>query len=108
MKKILCVAVCAMLFALWSVAEAQQPKKVPTMGYLSANNPTSEFPRSEVIRLALRELGYIDGQSIAIEYRHGGGKRERSPELAAERVRLKADVTVVGGVYLVIRAARRQ
>ncbi|TMA78948.1 MAG: ABC transporter substrate-binding protein [Deltaproteobacteria bacterium] len=108
MKKILCVAVCAMLFALWSVAEAQQPKKVPTMGYLSVNNPTSEFTRSEVIRLALRELGYIDGQSIAIEYRYGDGKRDRYPELAAELVRLKVDVIVVGGGNLVIRAAMNE
>src|SRR5438034_1665903 len=108
MKKILCVAVCAMLFALWSVAEAQQPKNVPTMRYLSVNNPTSEFTRSEVIRLALRELGYIDGQSIAIEYRYGDGKRDRYPELAAELVRLKVDVIVVGGGNLVIRAAMNE
>src|SRR5206468_2004678 len=90
------------------LAEAQQPKKVPTMGYLSVNNPTSESTRSEVIRLALRELGYIDGQSIAIEYRYGDGKRDRYPELAAELVRLKVDVIVVGGGNLVIRAAMNE
>src|SRR3989442_7929191 len=88
------------------LAEAQQPKKVPTMGYLSVNNPTSESTRSEVIRLALRELGYIEGQSIAIEYRYGDGKRDRYPELAAELVRLKVDIIVSAGGSAMIRAAK--
>src|SRR5207244_4026046 len=89
------------LLALNVPAEAHQPKKVPTMGYLSVNNPTSESTRSEVIRLALR-----DGQSIAIEYRYGDGKRDRYPELAAELVRLKVDIIVSAGGSPMIRAAK--
>jgi hypothetical protein len=59
-------------------AEAQQPKKVPRIGYLSNTDPPRESSRSEAIRLALRELGYIEGQNIAIEYRYAEGKRDRS------------------------------
>ena len=78
-KKILCIALCAMLFALCFSAEAQQPKKVPRIGYLSIADPASESTRSEAIRLALRELGYIEGQNIAIEYRYAEGKLDRAP-----------------------------
>ena len=53
--------------------------------------------RFEAFRLALRELGYIEGQNIAIEYRYAEGKRDRCPELAAELVRLKVDIIVVAG-----------
>ena len=86
-----------MLFALSFAAEAQQPKKVPRIGYLSPGEPASESTRAEAIRLALRELGYIEGQNIAIEYRYAEGKRDRFPELAAELVRLKVDIIVVAG-----------
>ena len=79
------------------IAEAQQPKKVPRIGYLSALDPATESARSEAIRQALRELGYIEGQNIAIEYRYAEGKLDRFPELAAELVRLKVDVIVVAG-----------
>jgi len=78
-------------------AEAQQPKKVPRLGYLSAQEPTRESTRSEAIRLALRELGYVEGQNIAIEYRYAEGRVDRFPELAAELVRLKVDIIVVAG-----------
>ena len=90
------LALSALLFALCFPAEAQQPKKVPRIGYLSAFDPALESPRSEAIRLALRELGYIEGQNIAIEYRYAEGKLDRSPELAAELVRLKVDIIVSG------------
>src|SRR5262249_42724942 len=75
--------------------EAQQPKKVPRIGYLSTFDAANESPRSEAIRRALRELGYIEGQNLAIEYRYTEGKRDRHPELAAELVRLKVDIIVV-------------
>ena len=88
------------------IAEAQQPKKVPRIGYLSAGDPASESTRSEAIRLALRELGYIEGQNIAIEYRYTEGKRDRLPELAAELVRLKVDIIVVAGGTIAVRAAK--
>jgi putative ABC transport system substrate-binding protein len=96
-KKITVLTLYAMLFALCPPASAQQPKKVPRIGYLGANDPASESTRAEAIRLALRELGYIEGQSIAIEYRYAEGKRDRLAELAAELVRLKVDIIVVGG-----------
>ena len=104
--KLLPYALCALLFALCSSAEAQQPKKVPRIGYLSNNDPASESARAEAIQLALRERGYIEGQNIAIEYRYAEGKVDRFPELAAELVRLKVDLIVIAGGDLVIRAAK--
>jgi len=88
-----------------NIAEAQQPKKVSRIGYLSSADPASESVRSEPLRLALRELGYIDGQNLSTEYRYSEGKNDRLPELAAELVRLKVDIIVTGGVPL-IRAAK--
>jgi putative ABC transport system substrate-binding protein len=96
-KKITFLTLCAMLLALCYSASAQQPKKVPRIGYLSNSDPASESTRSEAVRLALRELGYIEGQNIATEYRYTEGKQDRLPELAAELVRLKVDIIVVGG-----------
>jgi putative ABC transport system substrate-binding protein len=95
-----------MLLALPFPARAQQPKKIPRIGYLSLGNPASESARAEGIRLALRERGYIEGQNIAIEYRHAEGKSDRSPELAAELVRLKVDIIVVVGGAGPVRAAK--
>ena len=100
------ILVAVVLLALGVIAEAQQPKKVPRIGYLSAVDPATESTRSEAIRLALRELGYIEGQNIAIEYRYAEGKRDRFPELAAELVRLKVDIIVVAGGDTLIRAAK--
>ena len=96
-KKITRRAFCSMLLALPFPARAQQPKKVPRIGYLSAFDPARESARAEAIRLALRERGYIEGQNIAIEYRYAEGKLDRLPELAAELVRLKVDIIVVAG-----------
>ena len=87
------------------LAEAQQPKKVPRIGYLSSVDAVRESSRAEGIRLALRELGYMEGQNIATEYRYAEGKSDRQPGLAAELVRLKVDIIVTGGVPLV-RAAK--
>src|SRR5262245_8438093 len=78
-------------------AEAQQPKKVFRIGYLSNVDPALESARSEGIRRALRELGYIEGQNIAIEYRYAEGKPDRYPELAAELMGLKVDIIVAAG-----------
>ena len=98
MRKILIrLTLCAMLFALCPSAEAQQPKKVTRIGYLSNTDPAVESTRAEAIRLALRERGYVEGQNIAIEYRCTERKRDRLSELAAELVRLKVDIIVVGG-----------
>jgi putative tryptophan/tyrosine transport system substrate-binding protein len=101
-KKITVLVLSTMLFALSYSASAQQPKKVPRIGYLSAQEPALESTRSEAIRRTLREFGYIDGQNIAFEYRYAEGKIDRFPELAAELVRLKVDIIVVsaGGGYI--------
>jgi putative ABC transport system substrate-binding protein len=104
-KKITGLVLCAMLLALCLPAAAQQPKKVPRIGYLESRDPANESARAEAIRLALREGGYIEGQNIAVEYRYAEGKRDRFPELAAELVRLKIDIIVVAGGGRLIRAA---
>src|SRR5918995_2043289 len=83
---------CSLLLAPSFPAQAQQPKKIPQIGYLSARDPASDAARAEAIRLGLGQLGYIEGQNISIEYRYGEGKRERFPQLAAELVRLKVDI----------------
>src|SRR5215510_6476764 len=105
-KKISFLAVAAMFFAVCAIAEAQQPGKIYRVGYLSSLDPARESARSESIRLALRERGYIEGQNIAIEYRYAEGKLERTPELAAELVRLKVDIIVAAGGDRVIRPAK--
>jgi putative ABC transport system substrate-binding protein len=110
-KKILLFALAILFLAFvlvvcGAVAQAQQTKKVPRIGYLSSGDLASESTRSEAIRLALRELGYIEGQNIAIEYRYAEGKQDRYPELAAELVRLKVDIIVVSGGYRTIQAAK--
>ena len=89
------LALSALLFALCVSAQAQQPKKLPRIGYLSEVDPATDSSRAEAIRLALRELGYIEGQNIAIEYRYAEGKFDRLPELAAELVGLKVDIIVL-------------
>ena len=100
---------CLLTTALLSIAPfvaAQQAKKVYRIGYLSGGDPTGESTRAEVIRLALSELGYIEGQNVAFEYRYAGGKSDRFPELAADLVRLKVDIIVVTGGNRIIPAAK--
>jgi len=96
-RKLGSFALCAMLFALCYSVDAQEPKKVPRIGYLSSFDPATDSTRAEPFRLALRERGYIEGQNIATEYRYAEGKLDRFPELAAELVRLKVDIIVVSG-----------
>jgi putative tryptophan/tyrosine transport system substrate-binding protein len=98
--------ICVLLFAYSCPAEAQQPKKVPRIGYLAAGNAATESNRIDATRRALRELGYIEGQNIVIEYRYAEGKFDRYPELAAELVRLKGDIIVVAGGRRLILAAK--
>ncbi|MCE3241996.1 MAG: hypothetical protein K0Q83_2503 [Deltaproteobacteria bacterium] len=100
------ILVAMMLLAVGVTVEAQQPKKVPLIGYLSSQDPVGESARSEAIRLALRERGYIEGQNIAIEYRYAEGKLDRAPALTAELVRLKVDIIVVAGGDDTVRAAK--
>jgi putative tryptophan/tyrosine transport system substrate-binding protein len=105
-KTIMVLSLWTMLFALCFSVQAQQPTKVFRIGYLSSSDPATESTRAEAIRLALRKLGYIEGQNIAIEYRYAEGKRDREPQLASELVRLKVDIIVVAGGGPVIRAAK--
>ena len=104
-KKSIALAVCAFLFALCVPASAQQPKKVTRIGYLSTFDTSTDSTRFEAIRLALRELGYIEGRNIVIEHRYGEGKSDRFPELAAELVHLKVDI-ILSGVARLIQAAK--
>jgi putative tryptophan/tyrosine transport system substrate-binding protein len=99
-------AIFVTLAACGAVAQAQQPKKVPRIGYLSALDPARESTRSEAIRLARRALGYIEGQNITIEFRHEEGKIDRAPERLAELARLKVDILVITGGEAWIRAAK--
>jgi putative ABC transport system substrate-binding protein len=102
-RKVTFLALCAMLFALCFSAEAQQPKTVFRIGYLSSSDPVTD-PRFAGIRQRLRELGYIEGQNITIEYRNSEGKLDRLAEFADELVRLKVDIIVVSGGNQQIRA----
>ena len=98
--KVILSLLAASVLISFHPALAQQPKKVHRIGYLSSGNPTSESIRSEPIRQALREIGYIEGQNITFEYRYGEGKIDRYSALAAELVGLKVDIIVVGvGVW---------
>ena len=86
-------------------AEAQQPMKIPKMGFLFATSPSVSPARVEAFRQGLRELGYVEGKNIVIEYRYAAGKLDRLPALASELVGLKVDVIVTAG-GLSTRAAK--
>jgi putative ABC transport system substrate-binding protein len=106
-RTILISLLTAVLLTTVSLADAQQPKKVQRIGYLSQFDPSRESTRSEAIRLALRERDYIEGQNIAIEYRYMEGKRDRAPDLLAELVRFKVDIIVVAAGLGTIQAAKK-
>src|SRR5215475_7372657 len=106
-RKLVGIVALVVTLAMYGArADAQQPKKVPRIGYLSRVDAAREFTRSEAIRLGLRELGYIEGQNIAIVYRYAEDKLDRFPELAAELVRLNVDIIVISGGYGVVAAAK--
>ena len=96
----------ALFLAVCFSAEAQQTKRVFRIGYLASSSPDADSARSQAIRLALRKLGYIEGQNVAYEFRYAQGKVERDPELAAELVRLKVDVILAAGGDTEILAAK--
>jgi len=96
--RVLRFALSALLFALCISAEAQQqPRKVRRIDYLSALSVSAESSRLDGFRQGLRELGYVEGKNIVIEYRFAEGKFDRLPQLAAELERLKDDVIVTTG-----------
>jgi putative ABC transport system substrate-binding protein len=96
-KKAIGFTLSAMLFALCSSAHAQQPVKVPRIGFLTSGSRTSRSARPEAFRQGLRDLGYVEGKNIVIEWRYAEGNRKRERSLAAELVRMKVDVIVTGG-----------
>jgi putative ABC transport system substrate-binding protein len=94
------IIICLLTTALLSIApfvDAQQPKKVPRIGYLAGSTPDAQSARIEAFRQGLREPGYVEGKNIVFEYRYAEGKLERLPALAAELVRLKVDVILTAG-----------
>jgi len=106
MKNILSILLVIAVMGVGAMAQAQQPKKVSRIGYLSSFDPASDSDGTEAIRVALRELGYVEGQNIATEYRYAEGKLDRLPELAAELVRLKVDIILASGGSGPIQAAK--
>jgi len=106
-RKWLAIVALAITFAIGGAeAWAQEAKKVFRIGYLSNTDRATESTRSAGIRLALRQLGYIEGQNTIIEYRYGEGKRDRAPALLAELMQLRVDIIVVGGGASWVRAAK--
>ena len=93
-KKVVGLAIWAVLLALSFPAGAQQAKKIPRIGFLASVSASSDADRIEAFRQGLRELGYVEGQNVTIEYRWADGKFEQLPDLAAELVRLRVDVIV--------------
>jgi len=96
---------CALLFAVCFAAEAQQNEKVPRVGFLVDGSPSTHFTRIEAFRQGLRELGYVEGKNIKIEYRYAEGRSERLSELAKQLVGLKVDV-IVGSSSRAARPAK--
>jgi len=93
-EKIFALALGTILLVLSLPAEAQQPVKVPRIGWLTGSPLSGNPERREPFRQRLRELGYVEGKNIVIEWRAADGKRDRYPALLAELVRLKVDVIV--------------
>jgi putative ABC transport system substrate-binding protein len=105
-KNIFCIAIVIVLFELCFPVQAQQPGKIPRIGYLTLASSSSNLPRREAFREGLRHLGYIEGQNINIEYRYADSRTERLPELAADLVRLEVDVIVAGGTQVNVAAKK--
>jgi putative ABC transport system substrate-binding protein len=93
-KRIFSFALSAMLFAVCSSAQAQQPAKLPRIGWLTGAPLSGNPERREAFRQALHELGYVEGKNIVIEWRTADGKRDLYPGVLAELLRLKVDVIV--------------
>ena len=96
-RPVFAFALCAMLFALCPSVSAQQAKKVPRIGVLSVTSPETIPARLGAFRQGLRELGYVEGKDIVVEYRYADGKLDRMPVLAAEMVRLNVEIILTGG-----------
>jgi len=106
MKKKILLFVLAIILAIVHLAEAQQPKKIPRIGYLSLTSPSFSSPYRGAFQQGLRELGYVEGKNIIVEYRFAEEKLNRVPDLVAELVLLKVNAIVVPGSSLA-RAAKK-
>src|SRR5262249_56400731 len=96
-RKLGSFALFVMLIAPGFAAEAQQPKKVPRIGFLGFTSLSAIAARIEAFQQGLREFGYVEGKNIVVEYRSAEGELDRLPELAAELVRLKVEIIVTSG-----------
>jgi putative tryptophan/tyrosine transport system substrate-binding protein len=108
-KPFLSLALTAMLFALCNFAEAQQPQKIPRIGILELASPTASASQLKAFQQGLRELGYVEGKNIILEYRYADGKLDRLPELAAELVNSKVDAIVTrstGSIRAAMKASK--
>jgi putative tryptophan/tyrosine transport system substrate-binding protein len=103
---VMLLALCSMLFAPRLPAEAQQPKKIPRVGFLMPGSRAAYAIRIDAFRSGLHELGYSEGQNIGIEWRFAEGKSDRLPELAGDLVRLKVDVIVTSTTPVAAAAAQ--
>ena len=105
-QKVVILTLSALLLALCVPVSAQQSTTIPRIGYLNAVSPSTTSDRIASFRQGLRELGYVEGKNIIIEYRYGEGKVALLPELAADLVRLKVDIIVAAGGTNVVRAVK--
>jgi putative ABC transport system substrate-binding protein len=106
-KKAVGALLVGLALTLVHLVEAQQPAKVPRIGYVAANeDPNIPGPNVEAFRQGLRDLGYTEGKNIFVEYRYAEGELDRVPSLVAELVQLKVDV-LVSGNFATIRAAKQ-
>jgi putative ABC transport system substrate-binding protein len=109
MNKIICSGLSVLLFAICSAVQAQQPGKVPQIGYLAQRNtptPTTPDPAAEAFRQGLRDLGYVERKNILVEYRYAEGSEDRLRALVDELVQLKIEV-IVSPTFQGIRAAKQ-
>ena len=102
-----CIMLCAMLFAYCASAQAQPSKRMPRIGYVDAGSPATTGHRADAFIRGLRELGYVDGENITIDYRWAEGKLERLSGFVAEFVHAKVDV-IVSSATPAIRIAKEQ
>jgi putative tryptophan/tyrosine transport system substrate-binding protein len=106
-KKVVVSVLATFILASFHLADAQQPTKMPRIGYVSGSGDVNNPGRSvEAFRQGLRELGYIEGKNILVEYRYAEGNVDRIPTLVTELVQLKVDVLVVA-TLIGIRAAKQ-
>src|SRR5262249_19674351 len=103
-RKITVLTLSALLLALCLSAEAQQPTKIPRIGFLGVTSPSVVADRTEGFRRGLREVGYVEGKNIIIEWRYADDKVDRLPALADELVRLNVDVIVTQGTPAAVAA----